>query len=162
MDGFDVAFFEIQLAECRIMGILEMSFFYQPTIFDLVRTLVRRLHVTDQLLIDSYYRYVDNVYIYVLKTEQYKHNTALFCLILTLIFFTARNDAYTASRIYAIMASSIGCSRENIENMESCKAFIFKKLAALGSRESEISFLESEINFSRKIGSSFKVSLLLE
>lgn len=141
---------------------LEMSFLYQPTIFDLIRTLVRKLEVTDKLLMDSYFRYIDNVYIYVLKTEQYKYNTALYCLILTLIFFTARNDNHTAERIYAIMANTIGNSSEQIENMEACKAFILKKLAALGSKESEISFLNETINFSKKIGDSFKVSLLLE
>ena len=157
-----MAFFEIQLAECRIMNMLEMSFLYQPTIFDLTRTLVRKLELTDKLLTDSYFRYVDNVYIYILKTEQYKYNTALYCLILTLIFFTARNDNHTAERIYSIMASTIGHSGEQIENMEACKAFIFKKLVALGSKESEISFLDETISFSSKIGDPFKVRLLLE
>lgn len=162
MDGFEVAFFEIQLTECRIMNILEMSFLYQPTIFDLIRTLVHKLELNDKLLIDSYFRYIDNVYIYVLKTEQYKYNTALYCLILTLIFFTARNDNDTTSRIYSIMATMIGYNSEQIDNMEACKAFILKKLAELGSKESEISFLESQINFSKNIGDSFKVSLLLD
>lgn len=123
---------------------------------------MRKLELTDKFLMDSYLKYIDNVYIYVLKTEQYKYNTALYCLILTLIFFTARNDNYTTSRIYSIMANTIGSNAEQIENMEACKAFVLKKLVALGSKESEISFLDSQINFSNMIGDSIKVSALLD
>lgn len=159
IDRFEVAFFEVQLAECKIMKAIDMSIFYQSTIFDYIRSIVERLDVKSSSLLDGYYRYMDNVYLYVLMTDQYKYDIALTCLILTLIYFTARSNSETIAGIYRLIASTVGTDKKNAQNLDKCKSFVLKKLGELGSKEVEVSFLEKQIDFEAYLKEASKMNL---
>lgn len=71
------------------MKALDLTIFNRSTVFDYVRAIVEKLDIRDGCLVDGYYRYVDNVYLYALMSDQYRYDIALICMTLTLVYFTA-------------------------------------------------------------------------
>ena len=105
---------------------------------------------------------MNNLYIYILTTDQYKYDITVICMILTLTFFTAKIKTDIVQQIYRILVSEKGFNKESIEKLKSCKSFILKKLKELGSKETEVDFLDKEIDFDKYMGDGFKVGTLLE
>ena len=162
IDRFEIAFFEIQLAECKIVQVMDLSIFNQAPVFDFIRAVIDRLEVEQKVLVDGYYRYMDNTYIYILMTDQYKYDIMLVCMVLTLTYFTAKSCDDIARQIYKLIASVNKVDKDYLKKLDNCKAFVLKKLKDLGSKDTEVEFLDKEIDFEKYMGHAFKVSLLVD
>ena len=162
IDQIEIAFFEIQLAECKIVKKLDLSILYQNTVFDYVRTLASRLEIDDKTLLDGYYRYVDNVYLYALMSDQYKYEITLSCLIMTLVYFTAKNEQEIVTKGYNLIFSLHHNKREDLKKINDCKSFVLKKLGELGSKAEELDFLNDRLDFEAYLGNSVQESTIID
>lgn len=143
-----IAFFEIQISECKILKAIDLCVFSQPTIFDFIRSLACRLKVHNPGLLDSYYRYIDNLYLYALMSDQYRHDMGLVCLMFTAVYFTARKEPEILNAVYCTMSRVYGAGNVSIRRTEEVKGFIMKKLGELGTSPEDIANLNAKMDLS--------------
>lgn len=104
---------------------------------------------------------MDNIYIYALMSDQYKYDISLTCMVLSLVYFTAKFEATLVEQLYSLININ-GIGSYNLKQIDDCKTFVMKKLVELGSKNSEIEYLDKQIDFNKNIGDAFKVSLILD
>lgn len=82
-------------------------------------------------------------------SDQYKYEIALVCLISSLVYFIAKNKIDVTEQIYDLIGSFQFNSKDIISKLNGYKGFVLKKLKELGSKDIEIDFLNSKIDFNR-------------
>ena len=144
------------------MHVLDLAIFYQPPIFDYIRDIAHNLELLKGTLLDGFYRYMDNTYIYILMTDQYKYNVMYVCMVLTLTYFIAKTDKETTRKVYKLIAQIDIVNKNYLKQLESCKVFVLKKLKDLGTKDDEIDFLDKQIDFNKYLEDVFKVGEILD
>lgn len=116
------------------------------TAYDFVRALATKFNLqnTDQL--EAYYKFMDDLCLYSLMSDQYAFNSPINCLMGSLIYFTARNDDSTLTQVY--LAFKLIVTKKEIKEtkLDTHKDFALLKLRELGAKEEELSVIDKRIN----------------
>lgn len=151
IDALGIAFFEIQITECKVLKTIDLGAFHKPTIFDFVRSIASELTVKDDNDLDNYYRFMDNIYLYGVMSDHYKYDMSLTCCMFTVVYFSSCSDSDASRQTYSLIASLFGLGSDNIAEIEQAKTFAFKKLKELGTCDHDMETLESKINVAVQI-----------
>lgn len=130
-----------------MLSTIDITILSSITIFDFLRALITNLNISNDELIDGYFRYMDNLYLYILISDQYIYRMTLNCMIATLVYFTARNASEIKFLVNSLIKQLFKKEYRQIAKLERHKTFILKKLKELGTKDSEITYLEMEIHF---------------
>ena len=140
-----VSFYEIQLAECKIVKSVDISVLRDDTVFDFNRFLAARLNVKEKGLIESFARFMDNFSLYCLMTDNYAYSHVIICFVASMAFFKVRNEIAALNCIKSIFFESIQskiCIKRKINEY---KDIVVNKLKELGAKESDIMLIEREL-----------------
>lgn len=104
INQFQIAFFEVQLAECRILTQFDFTLFNEPTVFDYIQALAVELKICQPELKDGFLRFIDNIYLYILVSDQYKYAITVICMVSSLVFFTAKKETEIVEQVYRLLS----------------------------------------------------------
>lgn len=147
LNRFDISFFEIQLTECNLINMIDLSILHSDTVFDLIRSISISLEVTKPEILDDYYRFMDNLYLYTIMSDQYIYNIILNCLTASLVFFTAKNDGLVKQILLSLFKVVMGSEALDLKKLIVYKTFVLKKLKEFGAKDEEIRLLDQRTDF---------------
>lgn len=115
------------------------------SIFNYTRLVAGMLDIKDSSVLNGYYCFMDNLYLYSLISDQYIYSFTLSCLTATLVYFTAKDNAEIKQRVLSLFKRASGTCSVATNKIKPCKDFVLKKLKELGADDQEISFLQHNV-----------------
>lgn len=141
-------FNKIKEMEYIILNTIDMTIFHQTTTFDYIRALFNNLNVDKSFDIESYYNYMDNMYLYILTNDDFGKNMSLICCMLTIVYFTKIRDQHLVQKTYRIISSHLLNGNKFINKLIKYREFVFLKLIDLGTNITDIELLRKHISAS--------------
>lgn len=142
----NISFDDIKETEIRILSSIDLSVLISATAYDFVRDLSHRFGIQEVDKLESFHKFMDDLCLYSLMSDQYAYNTAINCLMGSLIYFTARNDGSVVDKIYLIFKLIVNKRDNQVQNLSMHKNFSLLKLKELGAKEEEISMISKRMN----------------
>lgn len=146
IDKCKISFADIKATELRILSSVDLTVLTSATTYDFVRCLSHRFGIDQIDKLESYYKFMDDLCLYSLMSDQYAINVATNCLMGSLIYFAARNDGSVLERIYSIFKLIVEKRDYEVQNLTTHRDFTLLKLKELGAKDEEISMISKKIN----------------
>lgn len=148
LDNVGITVEELNLAECRVIHLLDHSILSGCTVFDFVTVLSENLKVTSSSLSNNFLSYITNLYLYILTTDGYEYDLTLVCLVSSVAFFVAKQEFGIIDRVYCVLKSLLTGNKNRIFNLQEYKEYVLSTLKALGSTSEELDIIDRQIDLS--------------
>lgn len=147
MEEYRISFDKIKSLECKLLQRIDISVLSGDNVFDFVRLMYGRFNCKDNTIVDSYFRFIDNVFLYCLMTDEYNYNIILICLLASIAFFIIKKNSCCLRFINLVLKFGIGSKKFSKKDIRAHNNFLLIKLKELDIDNDTICILRKNIDF---------------